>query len=116
MEEGYCLFINGKVQTRWNKEDEWEFKITRIEMLNETREKYINKMEIKLNAANINAKTAEMVQNLAKNFPGNSNIFVNLYDSEQKISLRLLSTKLKINPQNEVLEAFDKMGILYSFN
>jgi DNA polymerase-3 subunit alpha len=116
MEIGYSLYIKGRVQTRWNKDDDFEFKISSIEMLNETREKYIDKMMIHLNVETITNQTTEQIAQLAKKYPGKCNLYVNLTDQNKSVAIKMLSTKVKISPQNEVLAVFDKLGVEYSFN
>ncbi len=116
MEIGYSLYIKGRVQTRWNKDDDFEFKISGIEMLNEARDKYVSKMMIHLNAETITAHTTEQITQLAKKYPGKCNLYVNLTDKQKSMAIKMLSTKVKISPQNEVLAVFDQLGVEYSFN
>ncbi len=48
LETGYYLYIKGRVENRWGKEDDFEFKISSIEMLTDVREKYIKNISIEV--------------------------------------------------------------------
>ncbi|MDP1725715.1 MAG: DNA polymerase III subunit alpha [Bacteroidota bacterium] len=116
METGYFLFLKGRVQNRWNKENDFEFKVSGIDMLNDVRDKYFNKITVYLEVSKVNRELIAFFQNLAKTNPGNCVLNFDMYDPDEGPPLRLLSTKVKFSPQNELLKSFENLGLLYRLN
>ncbi|MCK6611418.1 MAG: DNA polymerase III subunit alpha [Bacteroidia bacterium] len=111
MEVGYFLFIRGKVQNRWQKEDDFEVKIQGIEMLSEVREKYFNKLTVKVELEKMNRELLDYFVSLGSNKPGNCNVYFDLIDHLENQGLRVMSTKLRVNPNNEVIKELELMGL-----
>jgi len=111
MEVGYFLFIRGKVQNRWQKEDDFEVKIQGIEMLSELREKYFNKLTVKVELEKMNRELLDYFVSLGSNKPGNCNVYFDLIDHLENQGLRVMSTKLRVNPNNEVIKELELMGL-----
>lgn len=116
METGYFLLIKGRVENRWQREDDFELKVIGIDMLHEVRDKYLNKLIISMPVQMANAERMVALQQLAKSHPGNCVLYLELADEEEQISLRMLSTKVKFSPQNEVLQWLDQEGYAYRLN
>ena len=116
METGYFLFLKGRVQNRWNKENDFEFKVSGIDMLNDVRDKYFNKITVYIEVSKVNRDLITFFQNLSKTNPGNCVLNFDMYDPEEGPPLRLLSTKVKFSPQNELLKSFENLGLLYRLN
>ncbi len=116
METGYFLFIKGRVQNRWNKENEYEFKVSGIDMLTDVRDKYFNKITISIEVQKLNKELISYFQLLQKSTPGNCVLNIDLVDSEESCSLKLISTKIKFSPQNDILKSFDELGLTYRLN
>jgi DNA polymerase-3 subunit alpha len=116
MEVGYFIYIRGRVQNRWGKEDDFELKVQTIEMLNETRKRYLNKITLSAELAELNKTQLNYIQELPKTKPGNCSLNLEILDTLELSSLKLLSTKIKFDPTNEVLATFEGFGLDYKFN
>ncbi len=116
METGYSLYIKGRVQNRWNKENDFEFKISGVDMLNDVRDKYFNKIIVNMDLSKVNRELIAFFQNLTKTNPGNCVLNFEIADPEENALLRLLSTKIKFSPQNDILKSFDDLGLSYRLN
>lgn len=116
MEIGYFVYIRGKVQNRWGKEDDFELKVQSMEMLNETRKRYLNKITISAELNALNHPTLNYLQELPKKNPGNCSLNMEVLDMEEKASIKFLSTKIKFDPSNEVLSSLEDLGLNYKFN
>jgi DNA polymerase III subunit alpha len=116
MELGYFVYIKAKVQNRWGKEDDFELKIQTVEMLNETRKKYLNKITITAELAELSKDKLQFLQELPKTNPGNCALNMEILDPAEKASLKFISTKIKFDPSNEVLNELELMGYIYKFS
>lgn len=116
MEPGYFIYIKGRVDNRWGKENDFELKVQGIEMLNEVRDKYFNKITIQLELNKLNGSMLQQFQNLPKEKPGNCILNFDIIDTEESTSIRLLSTKIKFSPNNDVLKWLDELNVTYKLN
>ncbi len=116
MEIGYFVYIRGKIQNRWGKEDDFELKVQSMEMLNETRKRYLNKITLTAELGELSKTQLSYLQELPKSKPGNCTLNLEILDSKEQSSIKLLSTKIKFDPINEVLASFDEFGLEYKFN
>jgi DNA polymerase-3 subunit alpha len=113
MEVGYYLFIKGRVDARWGKEDDLEFKISSVEMLTEVREKYFKTIKLELNLDTINDN---LVSNIYEKIKGNAgSVAVNfiITSSKEQMALSMRSSKYAISIKNELLKSFEELGIKY---
>ncbi len=116
MEVGYFLFIKGRVQNRWNKEDDFEVKISSIDMLSEVREKYFNKLTMTIELERLNRDLLNYLLEIGRKNPGNCSLFLDLIDSKDAQGVKMMSTKTKVNPLNEVLDELAELGLDYKID
>lgn len=116
MEEGYFLFIKGRVQNRWNRDDDWEIKVNSIEMLPDIREKYIRSLSIDLQLSQLNEKTLDFIKTQSKKYPGTALLNFVLTDADDSLMLSMVSSKVRISLSNDVLKSFDDFGLTYRLN
>jgi DNA polymerase-3 subunit alpha len=116
MEVGYFIYIRGKVQNRWQKENDFELKVQTIEMLNDTRDRYLNKLTLTAELPMLNKDLLSFLQTLPKTKPGNCVLNLEIVDHQEQSQIKLLSTKVKFSPQNEVLNTLEEFGLAYKFN
>lgn len=116
MEVGYFIYLKGRVDNRWQKENDFELKVTGIEMLNDVRDKYFNKITVQVDLERVHKDLISQFQSFGKTCPGNCTLNFDIVDTKENASLRLLSTKVKFSPQNEVLKWLDEEGFPYRLN
>lgn len=108
MVKGWFLYAKGIVTTRWNGTD-LTFKIHTMELLTEIREKMTTKVLINIEAGRISEDLIEHLDKIATQFPGKCSFNVNVMDNEEKMTVELMSRKYKVNPDNNLLEALEKL-------
>jgi len=116
MEVGYFIFIKGRVDNRWQRENDFEIKVLGMEMLNDVRDKYFNKITVNLALDRINNDVLTMFQTFSKSNPGNCTLNIDIIDKLENTTIRMLSTKVKFSPQNQVLKQLEELGLNYKFN
>mgnify|MGYP006201387123 CR=1 FL=1 len=72
MDKGHLLLVKGRASARtWGRDEgQMEFKITNIDLLSDARDKYITKLNLKLEAERINDQLAKELGELLKASPG----------------------------------------------
>ena len=106
-EEGWFLFLKGKMKNKWNREDELEYKIDEINLLSKVREKMIKELHIKINIDDLNNK---LIENLDKNFKnlknGNCHLKVTILSNNngKNISLDMISRDKKFELEDNLLK------------
>jgi DNA polymerase-3 subunit alpha len=116
MEVGYFIYIKGRVDNRWQRENDFEIKVLGMEMLNDVRDKYFNKITVNLSLDQINKDILTLFQTFSKSNPGNCTLNFDIVDRQENTSIRMLSTKVKFSPHNQVLEQLDVLGLNFKFN
>ncbi len=109
MQPHLFVFVKGKVQDRYNQPGSLEFKVQKIELLNEIKEKAFTNLKLKIN---VNKLNDELITNLEKLFKQNSGkaaleIFVE--DPDDNMSVKLYSKAFKVSINNELMNELDRM-------
>ena len=105
-EEGWFLFLRGKMKNKWNKEDELEYKIDEINLLSKVREKMIKELHLKINIDSINTKLVENLNEKFKNLKnGNCHLKVTILSNNngKNISLDMISREKKFELDDNLL-------------
>ena len=101
---GMLLFMRGRCQPkRWNK-DEYEIFITKIELLPDIKDSIIEKLTITLPISSINEDfIAELTDEIDRN-PGNTELYIQVYDDDHENNVMLRSKKKKISVQRRLVD------------
>lgn len=113
---GWFLFVKGKVQTRWNKEDDFELKISSIQLLSELKDNMVKTVTLNVDARLVDSTFVEQLHQLFEQHKGNCIVRMNLLEPERKWSVGTFSKKYKIKLDNELLELFEEMAISFKLN
>lgn len=101
---GLTLLINASVQPRkWN-ENELDFKVGMIRMLNEEKDKLIEKIRITLPIHDLDEPLINELSVLIKNNPGNSLLYFKVMDGEHNVSLNLFSQNVRFRVTRELVD------------
>ena len=76
---GALLHLTGKYQPRWNR-DEYEFKITKIDLLSDIRTKLTKALTLQIDTDNVNEKMTDEILTVVKKYPGNIKLRVKFID------------------------------------
>jgi DNA polymerase III subunit alpha len=116
MEVGYYLYLKGRVENRWGKEDDFEFKITAIEMLPEVREKYIKNISVELDVDAINDGLVNTIFEHIKGNSGTASLNFIITNKKEQMAISMRSSKFQVSLSNEMLKSLDEMGLNYKLN
>jgi len=100
------IFIKGKVQNKqWGDQSQLEFKVNKIDLLNEMKDQLIKKVDIQVDASKI---SEELINEIAACFEDNKGeIDVNFTIFDNKgINVSMFSRSCKIDISSELLDYF----------
>jgi DNA polymerase-3 subunit alpha len=102
-ETDWYLFIRGMVTSRkWN-ENELEFKIQEIDLLNEVREKYLDGIELFVDIHDITDNFISRISDLAERNPGKGSLLFNISDAKENYKVDMFSRKVRLGISNELI-------------
>ena len=106
-EEGWFLFLNGKMKNKWNNPNELEFKVDNISLLSKTRENHIKELHIKMDIDSIDSN---LINELNDNFDnakdGNCHLKVTVVsrNNGKNISVDMISRNKKFHLDDNIIE------------
>ncbi|GGB84580.1 DNA polymerase III subunit alpha [Dyadobacter sediminis] len=117
LQVGQFLYIKGKVQNRWKQEDQFEFKITQIQLLPEIREKMCRKIKINLALDQIDAQFIHLLNDTFGNHPGQCAVNMVVTDPETHLEVEMVSRGYRVSPSNELFKVLSGVhGVKFSLN
>ncbi|SMD43127.1 DNA polymerase-3 subunit alpha [Aquiflexum balticum DSM 16537] len=100
---GWFLYITGSVHPNKWKENEFEFKINTIMLLNEVRGKMIKGLRVNIDLDDLTLDLMEKLENITQKYKGEAKLYINIIDSKENITLDLMSKKFTVDPSNEMI-------------
>jgi len=104
LEIGRFLYIKGKIQNRWKQEDQFEFKISSIQLLTEIRDKMCKKIKISLTLDQIDAEFIELLSDTFSNNPGQCPVNMTVKDPESHLEVEMALRSYRVSPTNELFK------------
>ncbi|HET6556965.1 MAG TPA: DNA polymerase III subunit alpha, partial [Prolixibacteraceae bacterium] len=104
---GLYLMVKGAVQNRFGGE-QLEFKVSRIELMDDIREKYFKSITLKVPLTVLNEEMISDLERLTKKTTGKSLLKFDVFDPETKQVVNLFSRNTRIEITNELLAYFEK--------
>lgn len=101
---GLFLFIRGKLQNKWGREGDWDFKPISMELLSELRNKMFKEIKINLGLHQINAQLIQEIDDMATRYPGNFDFKLSVKDTDERLDVLLLSRKIKVASTNDFVK------------
>ncbi len=102
LQVGLFLFIRGKLQGRWGRQDELEFKPLQMELLSEIRNKLFKEIKISLGIQSINADLVNQINDITDRYPGTFDFKLKVIDPSENIDVQLLMRKGKVALSNDL--------------
>jgi len=106
---GLFLFVEGSVLRKTWGEQNLEFKIRNMELLNELGVKRTKGLQLKMNAVTINPGLITQIERLCQEYSGGTPLYLKLRDEGENISLELLSRKFRVKPVNEMVSKIRRL-------
>lgn len=110
-EVGLFLYIRGKIQSKWGRDGDFEFKPVSIELLSEIRDKLFKEVKVKVDARLVNSNFIEDLQKvmLKDKNRGTFDFKMSVYDSDEKMDVMLLSRKQKVASTNDFVKELKEL-------
>ena len=106
--EGTPIFLTGKYQLRFRSEDEYEFKVTNMQLLNTVREERTKKITIRIPLSDLNEELVTGLEELFQSHPGKFSVGVRVDDEAAKYALDFTSRKYRVDISNELVKKVAK--------
>jgi DNA polymerase-3 subunit alpha len=117
LEVGRFLYIKGKIQNRWKQEDQFEFKISSIQLLTEIRDKMCRKIRINLTLDQIDAEFIALLNETFSNNPGPCPVNMTVKDPESHLEVEMVLRNYRVAPTNELFRTLDNFpGVKFYLN
>ena len=100
---GMFLFMRGKCQPKQWRQEEWEVKISTIELLPEVKEKIIEKLTVLAPLSALDEELITEFSALIKAHPGNAELYFHVMDEDGQMYVNLMSRTMKISVQKEIM-------------
>lgn len=107
--EGQFLYCRGVVRGRYNNLDQLEFSPKDMQLLSDLKEKRFKEMNVRLNLNQLNEKTVSELKIITQEHPGNFNMKIQVYDTEDALDLQLYSRNIKIDINKKVKEQLNEL-------
>lgn len=117
LQVGFFLYIKGKVQNRWKNPDQFEFKPSHIQLLNEIRTKMCKEVHLQLPLNSLDHEKVQMINDAVVSNPGDCSLNFTFVDPDSAMELKLLSRKNRVTPTNEFFKAMKELdGLTFKLN
>jgi DNA polymerase-3 subunit alpha len=113
---GQMLYIKGIMKPGFRSPDQFEFKVNQIMLLAEVRERLLNKVTLTLKLKQLENGFLNKFHSLVQNHLGTAVLKLKIFDEEQNTGISTVSTRYKINFENEVVKELEEMGVEYKLN
>ncbi|HSZ24346.1 MAG TPA: DNA polymerase III subunit alpha, partial [Cytophagaceae bacterium] len=114
---GEFLYLKGKIQTRWKRDDDFEFKIQNIQLLPDIRSKVCKTVSLSIDIARMDEEMVSKIEDLASSYSGSCNLEIVLIDGKEQLSLKMFSRKYKVIPSNEFINELSTLsGVEYKIS
>jgi DNA polymerase-3 subunit alpha len=104
---GLYLLVKGVVQNRFGG-DQLEFKVSKIELMDEIREKYFKSITVKIPLSALTGEIIGDLERMTANNKGKSLLRFDVYDIETNMMVNLFSRNTRIEITDELLAYFEK--------
>jgi DNA polymerase-3 subunit alpha len=107
---GWFLFVEGAViKNTWGQQN-IEFKIRHIDLLNEIGIKRSKGVSLRVNASEITKDLIGKIEDVCQEFSGSTPLYLKLKDDTENMSLELMSRKFRVNPINDMVKEMKKVA------
>lgn len=110
------LFLTAKIQGRYYDDTIKEVKIMSIDFLHDIREKYLEKLTLKINIEQLDEQLVNRLHELASGEKGNASLNLEIADAKDKYMVDMFSTTYKINVNNDWINALQELDLKYKVN
>jgi DNA polymerase-3 subunit alpha len=99
----FFVLVKGRVQTRFNQPGNLEFKILKIDLLSELKEKAFNSIRLKLGVTDVTGEIINRIENIISTYPGKCSFEIQLEDKNENLAVKMYSKTKKVGISNELM-------------
>lgn len=111
MVQGTFLYIIGKVANRMYKSDEFEFKVSTIELLTDVREKLVSSLSIKVSPTDLTPLFVQEMHELLSGYSGKCHLKFAVTDPVSGIEINMPSKTMKVDLGGDLLKRLQDMRV-----
>ncbi|HEY0978133.1 MAG TPA: DNA polymerase III subunit alpha [Flavobacteriales bacterium] len=114
LQTGALLLMKGKATARtWGRDEgQMELKVYNIDLLGDARDKYITKLNLKVDASRVDEASIRGLTDVLKASPGKCKVSVAVYSSPDNISVESTSKALNVSITEELTQRLNEMAEL----
>ena len=120
MVNGLFLFVKGKISERFRNSGNFEYKVSNIQLLSELRDKMARSITVNVSLKELNDEFMDKLNSIiTKNAVSenrNCTLQFRVFDTEENIAVVMPSKKIKVNPNNDLLDLLKENGLEYKLN
>jgi len=105
---GMYLLIRGRMEPRRWREEELDFKIGTISLLQDEKDNLIERISVTLPIHHLDEPTITELSVLIKNNPGSSMLYFRLVDGEHNVSLDFFSKNIRLNVSRDLVDFLEE--------
>jgi DNA polymerase-3 subunit alpha len=104
LERGQNVLINGFFRPRYNRPNEFDFKVTGMSLLESVKQSLTRSVEISVHPASVTKDFVSFVDKNVKNFPGKSSLRFNIYEPRENLKVSLYTFEKGFQMNEEMAE------------
>jgi DNA polymerase III subunit alpha len=119
LQTGALLLVKGKAMARtWGRDEgQMELKVNNIDLLGDAREKYITKLNLKLDADRVDDALARELGQLLKASPGKCRVSIQLVSEQEKMALEAPTKGISVAVSEDLIRSLDGLPeVSYTLN
>jgi DNA polymerase III subunit alpha len=119
LQTGALLLVKGKAMARtWGRDEgQMELKVYNIDLLGDAREKYITKLNLKLDADRVDDALARELGQLLKASPGKCRVSIQLVSEQEKMALEAPTKGISVAVSEDLIRSLDGLPeVSYTLN
>jgi len=107
--EGWLLFVKGKVQKRLYNDDQLEYRVNDIQLLSELTDKEVRNIVVELDINDITDELIDKIETVTNKNGGKHSLIIQVNNHQQKYALELLSRNRKLSIDKEFIQQIEKI-------
>jgi len=104
LEKGQNVLINGYFRPRYNRPDEFDFKVSTMSLLETVKQTLTRSIELNVHPAAITPTLVNFVDKNLRSFPGKSSLRFNIYEPKDNLKVSLYTFEKGFQMNEEMAE------------
>lgn len=113
LEKDQFIFLKGRVQPRYGRADQLDFRPMQVEPLETILERHTQKVILSIPVGEVTEPFVDNLKKLLKQYAGKSKLQLNLFDPEANIVVNTFARQYSVTPSQKFFSALDDQKIRY---